>query len=74
MEIVECSPPYDHAEQTSTISARGGPRLFGQSDSFGQARQDIGQTSPTGLGAVRHLALVHLTLVRGMMPSTRPRL
>jgi agmatinase len=22
MEIVECSPPHDHAEQTSIISAR----------------------------------------------------
>jgi agmatinase len=22
MEVVECSPPYDHAEQTSIISAR----------------------------------------------------
>ena len=22
MEVVECSPPYDHAEQTSIIAAR----------------------------------------------------
>jgi agmatinase len=22
MEVVECSPPYDHAEQTAIISAR----------------------------------------------------
>jgi agmatinase len=51
MEIVECSPPYDWAEQTSLVSARG-PRLSGFVDPLGQARQAAVGDKAGGVGSL----------------------